>query len=300
MIGCFQTLQQKGRRIEIIKTITEMQSWAEQVRRAGKHIAFVPTMGFFHEGHLALMSQGRRYGDKLVVSIFVNPAQFGPAEDFEQYPRDLENDLALAEARGTDVVFAPETAELYPEGFETYVMQSRLPGHLCGLSRPGHFKGVMTIVAKLFNIVKPRYAMFGRKDFQQLAVLHRMTRDLNFDTKIIDCPTVRESDGLALSSRNKYLTADQRQSGLTLYRALTMAQNDVAAGQRNAEPLIDKAAEIISAAADTEIDYIKICDPDTLDDVSRIERPALMALAVKVGSTRLIDNTILTPPVSPT
>ncbi|MGM0451687.1 MAG: pantoate--beta-alanine ligase [Thermodesulfobacteriota bacterium] len=281
--------------MEIIKTITEMQSWAEKVRGAGLSIAFVPTMGFFHDGHLALMSKGRRYGDKLVVSIFVNPAQFGPGEDFEQYPRDLENDLALAEARGADVVFAPENTELYPAGFETYVMQSRLPEHLCGLSRPGHFKGVMTIVAKLFNIVKPDYAVFGQKDFQQLAVLRRMTKDLNFDTWIIDCPTVRESDGLALSSRNKYLTADQRQSGLTLYRALTMAQNQVDEGQRDTASLIKQAGDIIRAAADTEIDYITICDPETLEDLSRIERPALMALAVKVGSTRLIDNTMLHP-----
>ncbi|MCF8109904.1 MAG: pantoate--beta-alanine ligase [Desulfobacteraceae bacterium] len=272
-----------------------MHQSARDVKRAGKSIAFVPTMGFLHEGHLSLIREARRLADIVVVSMFVNPTQFGPGEDFEAYPRDPARDSELAENEDTDILFIPEKQDLYPPGYETYIIQENLPGHLCGISRPGHFTGVMTIVAKLFNIIKPHYAVFGEKDFQQLAVIRKMVSDLNFDVKIIGSPTVRETDGLAMSSRNKYLSSGQRSSALTLYRALCDAKEMTAKGETRADALIDAAVQTISAAPETSIDYVKICDPDTLEDVAVIDRPVLMGLAVKVGRTRLIDNTILQP-----
>ncbi len=256
----------------------------------------MPTMGFLHEGHLSLIRRGRQMADLLVVSIFVNPAQFGPGEDYDAYPRDTERDSAFAENEGTDILFMPERDDLYPRGYETYINQENLPNHLCGLSRPGHFRGVMTIVAKLFNIVKPHYAIFGEKDYQQLAVIKKMTADLNFDAQIVGAPTVREADGLAMSSRNKYLTAEQRESALTLNRALSDAKQKVARGETDVKKIIDEAFETISSSPESSVDYIRICDPDTLEDAAVINRPVLMALAVKVGRTRLIDNTILPPP----
>lgn len=282
--------------IEIIQSAAGMQRMAEQIRLRGETIAFVPTMGYLHDGHLSLMHEARRLGDRVVLSIFVNPAQFGPNEDLSKYPRDLERDLALAEKAGVDVVFTPAEKDLYPDGFETFVTQTRLPDHLCGLSRPGHFRGVMTVVTKLFHIVKPHYAIFGQKDFQQLAVIRRMTRDLNFDIDIIGCPTVREAGGLAMSSRNKYLSEIQRQSALSLYRALEDASRRVSEGETDPQAVIGSASATIEAAADTAIDYIRVCDPGTLEDLSAIDRPVLMALAVRVGATRLIDNMMLTPP----
>ncbi|MFP4452190.1 MAG: pantoate--beta-alanine ligase [Desulfobacterales bacterium] len=278
--------------------IGQMQQTAREVRHGGKSIAFVPTMGFLHQGHLSLIRKAGQLANIVVVSIFVNPAQFGPGEDFEAYPRDPARDSDLAENEGTDILFVPEKQALYPQGYETYIIQENLPGHLCGISRPGHFTGVMTIVAKLFNIIKPHYAVFGEKDFQQLAVLRKMVSDLNFDVKIIGSPTVRESDGLAMSSRNKYLSSGQRSSALTLYRALSDAKEMTKKGKTKADALINAAVETISAAPETSIDYVKICDPDTLEDVAVIDRPVLMALAVKVGRTRLIDNTILQPGTS--
>lgn len=233
--------------------------------------------------------------DTLVVSIFVNPLQFGPDEDYESYPRDTERDSELVENEGADVLFMPEKSELYPQGYETYITQTALPQHLCGISRPVHFSGVMTIVAKLFNIVKPHYAVFGKKDYQQLAIIRKMTADLNFDTQITGSPIVREADGLAMSSRNKYLTSGQRPSALTLYNALWQAEQMTAKGETRAQTIIDKAVSIIAKAPETDIDYVKICDPDTLEDASIINRPLVMALAVKVGQTRLIDNTMLLP-----
>lgn len=272
-----------------------MQQMAENFRRQGQTIAFVPTMGYLHQGHLSLIKKGRELADILAVSIFVNPAQFGPDEDYEIYPRDPEKDSALAAEIGTDVLFMPERQDLYPSGYETYIRQTNLPDHLCGLSRPVHFTGVMTIVAKLFNIVKPHYAVFGEKDYQQLAVIRKMTYDLNFDIKIIGAPTVRESDGLAMSSRNKYLTAQQRQSALNLFRVLKDAEQMAAKGETRPQVLAEKALDTISSAPETVVDYVKICDPETLEDVSVIDRPVLMALAVKIGQTRLIDNTLLSP-----
>ncbi len=272
-----------------------MTKWSDRHRRNGQTISFVPTMGFLHEGHLSLMKEGKRQGDKLVISIFVNPTQFGPGEDFDSYPSDLERDFKLAEDIGVDVAFTPNKADFYPQGFDTFIDQEKLPNHLCGLSRSGHFQGVMTIVTKLFHVVNPDIAVFGEKDFQQLAIIRRMVKDLNFNIRIIGHPTVREGDGLAMSSRNSKLTPAQRITGLCLISALKKAQNSLKNKETNAAEIIHHTEKSINSHPDTEIDYIKICDPDTLEDVAEIDRPVVMALAVKVGATRLIDNMILNP-----
>ena len=281
--------------IEIITEINRMQARSDEMRRQGKTIVFVPTMGFLHEGHLSLIREGRKYGDDLVVSIFVNPSQFGPGEDLETYPRDFERDLELLRKEAVNAVFAPDAEEMYGEHFQTFVELEKLPKHLCGLSRPVFFKGVATVVTKLFNIVKPHAAIFGEKDYQQLTVIRQMVRDLNFDINIVGAPTVREADGLAMSSRNTYLHSKQRMSALTLNKSLKKAQELVGNGLKDAAQVIDAAAKRIRSQPDTEIDYIVICDPKTLDDMKTIDRPALMALAVKVGKARLIDNKILIP-----
>ena len=272
-----------------------MQKHSERLRSLGKTVAFVPTMGFFHEGHLSLIRQGRKLGDDLIVSIFVNPAQFAPGEDFESYPRDLERDLELAKEEGADVIFSPDEKELYSKGFQTYVNLEKLPNHLCGLSRPIFLKGVATVVTKLFNVVKPHIAIFGQKDYQQLVVLRRMVQDLNFDIEIVGSPTVREPDGLAMSSRNSYLTPEQRMNALCLYKSLIKAKTLIETGINDAARIIGEASKLIRSHQETEIDYIAISDPETLDDLKTIDRPALMALAVKVGKTRLIDNMLLNP-----
>lgn len=272
-----------------------MQARSDKIRCQGKTIVFVPTMGFLHEGHLSLMREGKKYGDDIVVSIFVNPTQFGPGEDLETYPRDFERDLDLLRKEDVNAVFAPDAAEIYGDKFQTYVELEKLPNHLCGLSRPVFFKGVATIVAKLFNIVKPHVTVFGQKDYQQLTVIRRMMRDLNFDIEVIGAPTVREPDGLAMSSRNTYLTTEQRISALSLNKSLKKAQALVENGVQDAAEIIDTAAKLIRSHPETEIDYITICDPETLDDMKTIDRPALMALAVKIGKARLIDNMILKP-----
>ena len=272
-----------------------MTQWSDRHRKTGRRIALVPTMGFLHDGHLALMQKARQEADKLVVSIFVNPTQFGPGEDFEIYPRNLERDLELSRKVGVDAAFTPQTNDFYPDGYDTFINQEKLPDHLCGLSRAGHFKGMMTIVAKLFNVVNPDIAVFGEKDFQQLAIIRRMVADLNFNIRIIGHPIVREPDGLALSSRNANLTPDQRKTALCLFAALNNAKALLAKKEYRASILIQAAEKLINAHPDTEIDYISICNPDTLVDMAVIDRPALMALAVKVGTTRLIDNMILHP-----
>lgn len=272
-----------------------MQTHSEQTRQLDHTIGFVPTMGFLHEGHLSLIHDARKRADEVVVSIFVNPTQFGPGEDLEAYPRDLPRDIELIRQEGADIVFTPKPEELYPKNFQTFVELEKLPAHLCGISRPTHFRGVATVVTKLFNIVKPHVAVFGQKDFQQLAVIRRMVQDLNFDIEIIGAPTVREPDGLAMSSRNTYLTNEQRVSGLSLYQSLQKVQELLKNGIKNTEELIKAASELIQSYPETQIDYVSICDPDTLEDLPIIDRPALMALAVKVGKTRLIDNMILNP-----
>jgi pantoate--beta-alanine ligase len=271
-----------------------MQASSELIRKEGKSIAFIPTMGFLHEGHLSLMKKGREMADVVIASIFVNPAQFGPNEDLASYPRNIDGDLKLLEKEGVDIAFLPNEKMIYPEGFQTYVELKSLPNHLCGLSRPVFFRGVATVVAKLFNIVKPHYAVFGKKDYQQFLVIKQMVKDLNFDIEIIGAPIVREKDGLAMSSRNSYLDPEQRIHALCLYKSLVKAYDLVKKGERLSSGIIDAATAIIKSYPDTEIDYIKICDTDTLCDMETIDRPALMALAVKVGKTRLIDNMILT------
>jgi pantoate--beta-alanine ligase len=281
--------------IRLIKKTQPMQQEANRLLQEGKVIAFVPTMGYFHEGHLALMREGRKHGDALIVSIFVNPAQFAPTEDFKAYPRDLNRDARMAKSVGVDVIFAPEADVMYDKGHETYVNLEGLPLHLCGLSRPGHFRGVVTVVAKLFNIVKPHVALFGEKDYQQLLVIRRLVRDLNFDIRIIGVPTLREADGLAMSSRNSYLSRDERRSALSLHKSMQLAQGRVAQGIRDASQLIAEASGLIGSHPHTRIDYVTLCDPETLEDVERIDKPSLMALAVWIGHTRLIDNAVLTP-----
>lgn len=281
--------------IEVIKTIKEMQSRSDRLRDQGKTIAFVPTMGFLHEGHLSLMRKGRELGDDLVISIYVNPTQFGPGEDLDAYPRDLDRDLALARKEGVDAVFTPDDNELYGEDYQTFVTLEELPNHLCGVSRPIHFRGVATVVSKLFNIVKPHLSVFGQKDYQQLIIIRQMVRDLNFDIEIVGAPIVREPDGLAMSSRNSYLTPAQRNSALSLYNALKKAQAFIESGTREAARIIDETSRFIESHPETNIDYISICDPATLADIQIVDRPALMALAVKVGKPRLIDNVMLSP-----
>lgn len=281
--------------IKIIATVKEMQARSESIRNLGKRIAFVPTMGFLHEGHCSLLKMGRSSCDDLVLSIFVNPTQFGPGEDYESYPRDMEKDLRMAEKEGVDAVFTPSREELYGSNFQTGIELEKLPNHLCGLSRPSHFQGVALIVTKLFNIVKPHVAIFGEKDFQQLAIIRQMTRDLDFDIQIMGSAIVREKDGLAMSSRNAYLSTEQRQTALCLFTALQKAKKAVEHGAKNASTIIDEITSFIRNHPETEIDYISICDPQTLDSVDNIQKPVLMALAVKVGKTRLIDNMILSP-----
>ena len=279
--------------MKIVNKVRQMQVLSDKFKKEGKKIAFVPTMGYFHKGHLSLMERGRKLADILVISIFVNPIQFGPGEDFREYPRDLERDLSLAEGVGVDVAFIPEAEEMYPPDYQTYLEVTGLTQHLCGLFRPGHFRGVTTVVAKLFNIVKPDIALFGLKDYQQYIVIKRMVRDLNYDIEIVGCPIIREEDGLAMSSRNTYLTPEQRKSALCLYQGIKLAERLVREGQRDAKIIIKEVIDYIESKPYTQIDYVKICHPETLDDLEYLNDKALLALAVRVGKARLIDNTIL-------
>ena len=281
--------------IPIITSIDDMQQQARRLLQSGKTIAFVPTMGYFHEGHLALMREGREHGDALITSIFVNPAQFGPAEDFETYPRDLNRDVSLAESAGVNIVFAPEAVAMYDKAYQTYIDLEPLSRHLCGPSRPGHFRGVATVVTKLFNIVKPHVAIFGEKDYQQLLIIRRMVRDLHFGIRIIGVPIVREADGLAMSSRNTRLSEDERRSALSLFRCLQQVKDSVAQGVKDPRQLVTEASELIRSYPYTKIDYVTLCHPETLENVDRVEGPTLMALAVWIGRTRLIDNAIVEP-----
>jgi pantoate--beta-alanine ligase len=278
--------------MKIIRSASEMQIFAERERREGRVIAFVPTMGFFHEGHLNLMRIGRNRGDCLVVSIYVNPTQFAPTEDFEAYPRDFERDRALAEGMGVDVIFCPDNREMYPEGYQTYVQVEGVTQNLCGISRPGFFRGVTTVCAKLFHIVKPHVTIFGKKDFQQYVTIRRMVRDLNMDIEVVGMDTTRESDGLAMSSRNVYLKPEERESALSLSRSLVLARELYSRGEKNAAAILDKVRSLIESHPHTEIDYAKICDTITMKDVALIGGECVLALAVRVGRTRLIDNSV--------
>lgn len=274
----------------VIEKAKEMQRFADDLRQKGKRIAFVPTMGFLHRGHLRLMEEGRTRGDCLVTSIYVNPTQFGPKEDLAKYPRDFDMDYKLCQGVGVDVIYFPSNDEMYPEHYQTYVDLDIVTQNLCGLSRPGHFRGVATVCAKLFNLVKPHVAVFGKKDFQQLVVIKRMVADLNMDLEIIGLDTVREPDGLAMSSRNTYLKPEERESALSLSRGLKMAKGMYDKGERNAEAIIDAVSRFIAAHPHAKIDYVKICDTTTIRDVFRMEGECVMALAVRVGVARLIDN----------
>ncbi len=282
--------------MRIITSIGEIQGLSTHWKKAGLRVSLVPTMGFFHDGHLALMNYAKQHSDRVVVSLFVNPTQFGPNEDFEEYPRDPERDRFLAEKEGVDCLFCPEAADMYPEDFQTWVNIEGLDKRLCGASRPGHFRGVATIVTKLFNIVRPDLAVFGRKDFQQLQIIKRIVRDLNFGIEIKGYPIVREADGLAMSSRNKYLSRKERKSALCLFESLKMAEHMVSEGCRSTRRLAHAIERLILAKPGTRIDYIFLGDPETLTERERVKGETLLALAVYVGATRLIDNTILRPP----
>lgn len=279
--------------MQIIHTPLEMQQCALELKRAGQVIGFVPTMGFMHDGHLSLMRLARKCCDVLVVSIFVNPTQFGPNEDLDAYPRDFGRDEALCRQEKVDFIFYPETANMYEKNASVWVGEESLSTVLCGASRPGHFRGVCTVVAKLFNLVQPDLAVFGEKDAQQLRIIERMVRDLNFPVEIVRGPIVRESDGLAMSSRNKYLSNTQRESARSLRKALDCAKKLVRQGVREVGPIRSAMKELIGAVPETRIDYLEFVDDQTLSVVEQIDRPVLVAVAVWVGSTRLIDNTVL-------
>lgn len=281
--------------MQITRDIPATRAAIVAARRAGRSIGFVPTMGYLHAGHLSLVDAARRNRTYVVVSIFVNPTQFGPHEDFDRYPRDEAADLRKCDDAGVDLVFIPATTDMYRSDAATNVHVTRLTDTLCGPCRPGHFDGVATVVAKLFNIVQPDRAYFGQKDAQQLAVIRRMTRDLNLPIEIIGCPTVREPDGLAMSSRNALLSPDERQRALALHRALRLAQDRITSGQRDAAEITAEMRRMIAEARPTGIDYISIVDPATLQPVRCIEPPVLIALAVRIGNTRLIDNVLVDP-----
>ncbi len=276
----------------IIRYPAEMTAWAKEQAKAGRSIALVPTMGFFHEGHLSLMRMAARRADAVAVSLFVNPTQFGPQEDLAAYPRNFERDCAMAEAAGVAALFAPDAAEMYPAGFSTAVTVGKeLTGQLCGASRPGHFAGVATVVCKLFQIVRPDLAIFGEKDFQQLAVIRRMTADLNLGVEIVSHPIVREEDGLAMSSRNTYLLPQQRESALSLSHAIALARKLAAEGERSAAKLTAILRDFIHSFPETEVDYISFVHQHTLQEAAEVDADTVLALAVKIGGkVRLIDN----------
>ena len=279
--------------MEVIQSLADMTAWSQGMAASGKTIALVPTMGYFHEGHLSLMRLAADRADKVVVSLFVNAIQFGPQEDLAQYPRDFDRDCRLAEEEGVDVLFAPSADEMYPADFNTRVRVEGITATLCGQQRPGHFEGVTTVVAKLFHIIKADCAVFGEKDFQQLAVIRKMVTDLDWDIEIIGHPIVREEDGLAMSSRNVYLDPEERGKALSLYKAIGHARSRARAGITDAGQLIGEVKNIILASPDVSIDYISIVDSESLADKQTIDKKSVLALAVKIGNTRLIDNCYL-------
>jgi pantoate--beta-alanine ligase len=279
--------------IKTIDTIEGMREFVFAARKNGSTVGLVPTMGSLHDGHLSLMSRAHEETSKVVVSIFVNPLQFGPKEDYRRYPRDMEGDTAMCERAGVDVVFAPSVAEIYPKSYQTCIEQEDIANKLCGKQRPGHFSGVMTIVAKLFNIVQPDAAYFGQKDYQQALMIQRMAADLNMNIRVRVLPTVREPDGLAMSSRNAYLTAKQRKQAVCLYRALVRAQEIYDRGVRDGVQIVKEMHKTISAVRMARPDYVSVVDADTLDEVKEIRHRAVAVLAVRIGKARLIDNAIL-------
>jgi pantoate--beta-alanine ligase len=280
--------------MKLITAVSEMQTLAESLRQQGKRIGFVPTMGFLHEGHLSLMRKAREGADIVVTSIFVNPTQFGPNEDLDRYPRDWEGDRRKCEAAGVDILFMPKAEEMYPEKPAVFVTVEGISDILDGAIRPGHFRGVATVVAKLFNIVKPARAYFGQKDFQQCVVIRRMVKGLNMDVEILVLPTMREPSGLAMSSRNSYLSDEERRKASILFAALKAGADLIASGAREPEAVKSSIREMILAEPGITIDYIEAADPENLDPVRKIEQRIVLLVAVRIGRTRLIDN-ILAP-----
>ena len=279
----------------IAKTIAEVRGAVAKLRAERRCIGLVPTMGALHAVHLSLVRAAKAQCDAVVATIFVNPTQFAPEEDFAMYPRTFEADCAALEAEGVDLLFAPEAAEMYPADASTVVEVEEISDRLDGVSRPGHFRGVATVVAKLFNIVQPNHAFFGQKDAAQVAVLRRMVRDLNFGLELVVCPTVREPDGLAMSSRNRYLSAEERQQALVLSRALRRVSEEIEAGVVVSQPLIDVALGVLANEPEVRLDYFRIVDPETLEDIEDVSAGALVAVAAVVGPTRLIDNVVIQP-----
>jgi len=281
--------------MKLFATIPDVRAALSDMRMNRKRVGLVPTMGALHEGHLSLVRAAKKQCDAVVVSIFVNPTQFGPTEDLAKYPRQMERDRALLEEEGVDILFAPLVEEIYGSGSITWVLVEGLSEKLDGRSRPGHFRGVATVVAKLFNIIEPQIAFFGQKDAAQLAVIRRMVRDLNFPVEIIAGAIVREPDGLAMSSRNAYLSPEERGRALVLQRSLRRAEAEFQSGQRIAAKLISAALEVLASEPQVAVDYLEVVNPDTLEPVERITQTALLAIAARTGSTRLIDNVLLTP-----
>jgi pantoate--beta-alanine ligase len=276
--------------VDVLKTVAEVR---EARQRLGGSVGFVPTMGFLHDGHMSLVRAARQQNDHVFVSIFVNPTQFGPNEDLASYPRDEERDLALLREAGVDYVFMPSSEEMYPGGFSTFVEAGDVSQPLEGVSRPGHFRGVATVVLKLLNIVQPQRAYFGRKDAQQLVVVRKLVRDLDLPVEIVPMTTVREPDGLAMSSRNAYLSPEQRKAAVVLSQALSLAQEMWTRGTRDAQQFRSRLRELIEDEELASIDYVSVADPETLQELERINGPALVSMAVRIGRTRLIDNTTL-------
>ncbi|MBI5598896.1 MAG: pantoate--beta-alanine ligase [Deltaproteobacteria bacterium] len=279
--------------MKIIETAREMKEEAARLRSGGRKIAFVPTMGCLHAGHLALVGRARTLGDTVVVSVFVNPAQFGPAEDYKNYPRDMKKDAAIAEKAGVDMMFHPAALEVYPKGYGTLVKVEGLSEKLCGASRPGHFNGVATVVVKLFNMVTPHAAVFGLKDYQQQLIIRKLVKDLNMDVEIFAVETVREEDGLAMSSRNLCLSAGEREAARCIPRALEAAQEAYSKGERHGARIIESTAGVIKRERFAAAEYIRLCDPETLDDLDEAGDRAILSVAVRIGRARLIDNCML-------
>ena len=279
--------------MQVLSTVREMRAACRAVRKSSQSLGLVPTMGALHDGHIALVRDARAQCDIVAATIFVNPKQFGPNEDFAKYPRTFEKDCALLEAEGVALVFAPQPGEMYPTGTSTFVEVEGVGDRLDGASRPGHFRGVATVVAKLFHIVGPDKAFFGQKDAAQVAVLRTMVRDLNFDLELVVCPTVREPDGLALSSRNRYLSSDERKRALVLSNALNVISSTYHAGQKDVAHLLEAGSRVLATEPEVRIDYLEIVDADTLQPLTEAGAGALVAVAAYVGNTRLIDNTIL-------
>ncbi len=279
--------------VKIITTVREMHCAADRIRQAGLRIGLVPTMGYLHEGHLSLVRQALKVTDRVVVSIFVNPLQFGPTEDLAAYPKDTDRDIELLDQHGVHLAYLPDEKEIYPGDFATSVHVTKLTERLCGASRPGHFEGVTTIVTKLFAAVKPHVAVFGQKDAQQTIVIQRMVRDLNLDVEIQMAPTVREADGLAMSSRNAYLSAEERREAPALYRALMVGQKMIDRGERHAQKVIEAMRDVIEPQRSAKIDYIEAVDAKTLTPVAELKDSILLAVAVRFGNARLIDNALV-------